>query len=155
MGLVVGNVSTFGANSFILNGGRIKFIPSSPAGTGAKYLLTEQPVVCALTDGLGSFSANLVSTVTTRPATHYNIELWTPDPDGNYQFYAEVPGELRVPTGPGPFDIVDILRASANPAMVYVGETYPYELAPPVPGVWWADTDPNSAFYMRGLVWED
>lgn len=155
MGTINGNVSTFGASSADLVGGRVKFIPSSAAVTGTRYLLTDQPIGIALIDGTGAFSTNLVSTVLTRPATYYSIVLETPDPDGGFKFFAEIPGELRVPTGAGPFDIVDIFRASANPAMVYVGETYPYDLAPPSPGVWWADINPSSPNYGLGLVWED
>lgn len=140
MAIVVGNVSTFGNNSFVVNGGRIKFLPSSAAVTGSKYILSSQPVTYALTDGQGTFSANLVATETTRPGTFYRIILETPDSEGNFQFFSEFPGELRVPVGAGPFDIADLLSASANPAMVWVGPIYPSD-TPPSLGTWWFVTE--------------
>lgn len=152
MGTVVGNAATFGSNSFILNGGRIKFLPSSPALTGSRYVLTDQPVTYAITDGQGSFSAELVATDTTRPGTFYRVILETPDSEGNFQFFAQIPGELRVPSGAGPFNITDLFVASANPAMAWVGPDYPSN-APPSLGTWWLVTDPASPDYGWLLEW--
>lgn len=149
---VIGNAATFGANSFVINNGRIRFIPSSPATTGSSYVLSGQPVSFTFTDGSGAFEVNLIATETTRPGTFYRVVLETPDSEGNFQFFSEIPTLLRVPASPGPFMIADLMVASANPAMAWVGPDYPSN-APPSLGTWWLVTDPASPDYGWLMEW--
>lgn len=152
MGNVVGFGATVGANSFVINGGRVKFQPSTPTTTGSKYLLSGQPVYHVFTGGTGEIDVSLVATETTRPGIYYKVSLETPDSEGNFQFYSELPGVLRVPSGVGPFDIADLMYASANPAMAWVGPDYPSN-APPSLGTWWLVTDPASPDYGWLMEW--
>lgn len=146
MGLVLGNASTFGANAFVLNGGRVIFVPSSPAVTGDTYLLSDRRVEVALVDGTGHFEVDLIATSLTRPGTYYTVILDSPGPTGKRRHRAVLPGEFRVPAGAGPFNFAELLTASANPAMAWVGPEYPSN-APPSHGTWWLDTNPDSPYY--------
>src|SRR5690606_30761362 len=110
---------------------------------GATFLLSDQPVEVALVDGTGHFEVSLVATETTRPGTFYTVLLETPGTGGEFTFLSVLPGQLRVPAGTGPFNLADLMKTSANPAMAWAGPIYPSD-APPAAGTWWLVTDPAS-----------
>ena len=152
---VYGNVSTFGLESVSLDGAMIQFVPSGPAITGDKYVLSARTLSFPIAYGTGAFSADLATTETTRPGTFYSIRIVSLDPnafgpDRGYVFVDIPEWELRVPATGGP--IADLLRLSANPAMAWVGDDPPDTEI--VPGVWWLDTDPSSDDFGWLLEWE-
>jgi hypothetical protein len=152
MAIVTGNLSTFGRGVPSVAGAMIRFVPSSPATSGSKYLLSSirVPVFVAV-DGSGSFSANLEPTETTRPGTYYKVEILVPDSENEFQHFDDVPWPLLVPPEGG--DIGDLFALSANPALAWIGAEYPGN-QPPAIGTWWANSDPESEDYGWLLEWE-
>jgi hypothetical protein len=150
MPTVTGNVSTFGLESVSLAGAAIQFIPSQPAITGDRYVLSARTVSAPIAAGSGAFTVNLATTETTRPATYYSIRIVSLDPGENFTHIDFPEWELRVPVTGGP--IADLLVLSANPAMAWVGDD-----PPPgdiVPGAWWLDSDSSSDDFGWLLEWE-
>jgi hypothetical protein len=147
---VTGNVSTFGLSSVPFYGAEVVFIPSSPAVAGDRYVLSGREVRVPIEGGSGAFTANLAPTETTRPATFYRIRIESLDPANNFTYIDFPDWELRVPTTGGP--IADLLDLSGNPAMVWAGPTPPP--VAPVPGMWWLDTNEDSANYGWLMEWE-
>ncbi|WP_193596064.1 hypothetical protein [Microbacterium sp. YJN-G] len=145
---VTGNVATFGLTSVPMYGAEIVFIPSGPAVTGDRYVLSGRDVHVPIEGGTGAFTANLSPTETTRPGTFYRIRIVSLDSASNFTFIDFPEWELRVPTTGGP--IADLLDLSGNPAMVWVGAEAPT----PSPGMWWMTTDENSADYGWLMEWE-
>ena len=150
MPIVTGNVSTFGLESVSLAGAVIEFIPSNPAMTGDRYVLTARTVRVPITPGSGAFTATLATTETTRPATFYRIRIVSLDANANFTHIDFPDWELRVPTTGGP--IADLLVLGANPGMVWVGNSPPNTQI--VPGVWWLVTDPESENHGWLMEWE-
>lgn len=151
MAVVTGNLSTFGRGVPSVAGAVIRFIPSSPAVSGSKYLLSSisVPVEVAV-DGSGAFSVNLEPTETTRPGTFYEVEVLVPDTADEFTHLDPLPWPLLVPPQGG--EIGALFALSANPALEWIGDAYPMG-SPPAPGVWWLVTDPLSADYGWIVEW--
>jgi hypothetical protein len=153
MALVKGNVASFGIESVTLAGARLRFIPSSMAVTGTKYLLSGRPVTSVVApDGSGTFEVNLVPADATRPSTYYTIQLEVPDAAGNFTTLELPDWKLYVPADGG--DISSLLSRSllTNSGMVWVDDDPPGN---PAPATGWLVTDPNSADYGWYMEWEN
>jgi len=151
MALVTGNLSTFGRGNPPVAGSVIRFIPSSPATSGSKYLLSSirVPIEVAV-DGSGAFTANLEPTEATRPGTYYTVQIEVPDTERNFTHLDDLPWPLLVPPQGG--EIGSLFALSVNPSLVWIGDDYPPD-SPPAPGVWWLVTDPESADYGWIMEW--
>ncbi|KAB1867343.1 hypothetical protein [Microbacterium algeriense] len=153
MALVKGNVATFGLESISLASAELRFIPSSMAVTGTKYLLSSRPVpVTVAADGSGAFSVNLMPSDATRPSIYYMIQLEALDAAGNFTTLEFPDWKLYVPADGG--DIAALLATSllTNAGMVWVDEDPPEN---PAARTGWLVTDPESADYGWYMEWEN
>lgn len=136
MAIVNGTLTDFGLDPLALNDPVLIFRASS-TGIAGLNLLSASKAVEAYPAYNGFFEVDLVSTSLISPeTTHYTVEIRYRDTLTRTLTTEKLPWQLLVPPEGGALG--DLLRVSANPALVWTGAEPP---PAPTPGNWWLNPD--------------
>lgn len=130
MATVTGELATFGFSSLQPYSPEIVFTPSGPTTTALKVRASKPVVVVPEMDQ--TFSVELTSTDTMRPAAWYTLSIRWLDSGGNFVSVDYPDWKLFVPSAGG--DLATLLDVPANPAQVWVGVDPP---SGATSGTWW------------------